>query len=89
MNAFEALSKLNLSNVMAIRGNLFTRGYSITDTTIKSEAAEYGINIPPKFFTNDAKWEVSYVCENCSGTGAIGDYVCPECEGDKMIWSAV
>lgn len=87
MNAFEALAKLDLSNVMAIRGNIFTRGYFTTDTTIKSEIVVYGISTPPKFFTDNVKWEVAYVCENCSGSGAIGDDACPECEGDKMIWS--
>lgn len=104
MTASEALAKLDSSNVMAIRGTTQVKGFHPRRETItKAEIAEYGLMITPPFLADNAKWEVAYVCENCSGNGiwckplrwtprgyprVDGDtFTCPECGGEKMIWS--
>lgn len=87
MNAFEALSKLNSSDVGAIHAICPTaiNGQYITDMWYKSEMARIGLVIRPEFFDRDANWSLAYTCENCSGTGAESDD-CPKCDGAKILW---
>jgi len=102
MNAFDAISRLNESSCMAIRGTIqHSYCWPETNTYLKADIMEYGLIIPDYFFTprfpsDLLKWEVARICENCSGNGTVfnpdaieGEPMhieCPECEGDKMIW---
>jgi len=96
MNAFEAISRLNESSCMAIRGRNDSNLLYTYNTILKSECYKYGLQIDDFEFSPEIKWEVARICENCSGNGTVfnldaieGEPMhieCPECEGEKMIW---
>lgn len=97
MKVFDALARLDETCCVALRA---TRG-KLSRLYLKDDLPREGLIVAPIFFQAGTRWEVAFVCEECSGNGTVvklpigsqsvndpngKEIVCPECSGEKMIW---